>query len=77
MTQEINISPKLRLVAFLLAFFFGIWGVHRFYVGKWVSAIFMILTFGGFGFWVLADWIMILAGSFKDSKGQLILKWTN
>ena len=33
------ISRKSRLVAFLLAFFLGMFGAHRFYVGKTGTAI--------------------------------------
>jgi len=68
-------SPRSRLVAFLLCTFLGIIGVHRFYVGKVVSGIFMILTLGGLGIWLLVDWIMLLAGSFKDKEGLAIKNW--
>lgn len=76
-----NISSKSRLAAFLLAFFLGMLGVHRFYVGKTGSGIAqLILTItviGAFvtGIWVLIDWIMILSGQFKDGQGKLITKW--
>jgi TM2 domain-containing membrane protein YozV len=39
--------------------FCEICGIHRFYVGKIGTGILMILTFGGFGIWVLVDLIMI------------------
>ena len=29
-----DISPRSRLATLLLCFFFGVFGVHRFYVGK-------------------------------------------
>ncbi len=38
-----NISPKSRLAATLLAWFLGIFGAHRFYVGKTGTAIVMLL----------------------------------
>jgi len=38
-----EISPKSRLAATLLAFFLGIFGVHRFYVGKAGSAAGMLV----------------------------------
>ena len=78
-----NISPKLRIVAFLFAIFFGMLGVHRFYVGKTGSGIAQLLLtltfFGSFitGVWVIVDWIMILAGSFTDKDGKRIIKWAN
>jgi hypothetical protein len=37
-----NISPKLRLATTLLAFFLGIFGAHRFYVGKNETASVML-----------------------------------
>lgn len=69
-------SCKLRLVAFLLCFFLGGLGVHRFYVGKVGTGILQIITFGGFGLWVLIDLIMILVGAFKDSEGDVLTEWT-
>jgi TM2 domain-containing membrane protein YozV len=68
-------SDKKRLVAFLLCFFLGGLGVHRFYVGKVGTGIAQILTLGGLGIWVLIDFIMILAGSFKDKEGNTVKNW--
>jgi len=38
-----GISPKSRLATTLLAFFLGVFGAHRFYIGKTVTAIVMLL----------------------------------
>lgn len=69
-------SDKRILPAFLLAFFLGWLGVHRFYVGKIGTGIAMILTCGGLGIWQLIDWIMIVCGAFTDSEGRKITQWT-
>ena len=69
------ISPKSRMAAALLDFFLGVFGIHRFYVGKKGTGILMILTLGGIGIWVLVDYIMILAGSFKDKEGRRLINW--
>jgi TM2 domain-containing membrane protein YozV len=70
-----NISKKSRAVTFILAFIFGVFGVHRFYVGKPLSAIFFIFTAGGFAIWLWVDLILILCGGFRDGKGLLIKNW--
>lgn len=69
-------SPKERVVALLLCFFLGLFGAHRFYVGKVGTAILMILTFGGFGIWALVDLILIIVGSFTDSEGRRLMVWS-
>ena len=65
-------SNKLRLVAFLLSFFFGGIGVHRFYVGKTGSGITMlfctlsIILIPISAIWGFIDMVMILCGVFED-----------
>lgn len=68
-------SPKSRLTAIILAGILGIFGAHRFYVGRTRSAIMMLLTIGGFGLWYLYDVIMIASGSFRDAEGRLVTNW--
>ena len=69
-------SPKLILPAFLLCFFFGILGFHRFYVGKIGTGILQLITLGGCGLWTLFDLIMIIIGAFTDKEGNPIKQWT-
>jgi len=47
-------------------------GIHRFYVGKSGTGFLQIITFGGFGIWVLIDLIMIVMGKFTDKEGNFI-----
>ena len=67
-----EVSDKGFVPAVLLCFFFGILGVHRFYVGKVGTGILMLLTLGGLGIWALVDFIMIIVGSFTDKAGRPI-----
>lgn len=69
-------TDKRILPAAILCFVVGVFGAHRFYVGKVGSAIAMIFTLGGLGIWVLIDFIMIVTGSFKDDNGVRITEWT-
>ena len=70
-----NISPKSRLAAALLCFFFGCFGAHRFYLRKTGTAILMLVTLGGVGIWALVDLIFILTGSFRDKDGTRVYQW--
>ena len=75
MTDDLFASPKSRLVAQLLAVFLGVFGAHRFYVGKVQTGILQACTLGGLGLWYLYDNILIAAGSFRDSEGNLVANW--
>ena len=65
-------SSKGFVPTLLLCFFFGVLGVHRFYVGKVGTGILQLLTLGGLGIWALIDFIMIVVGSFTDKQGKFI-----
>lgn len=69
-------SDKRVLPAFLLCFFLGVFGAHRFYVGKIGTAFLQLFTAGGLGIWWLIDLIMIVTGSFRDTAGRKINVWT-
>ncbi len=62
-------SSKNRWVAAILCFFFGVFGVHRFYTGKIGTGILYLLTVGVFGIGWFVDLILIVAGGFKDKDG--------
>lgn len=65
-------SPRSRVVAALMCFFFGYFGVHRFYAGKFWTGLLMLVTGGGFGIWWLVDLVIILLGRFKDAENRVI-----
>ena len=65
-SQDIQLDqsgPDIDWTAFLLCWFFGVFGAHRFYMGKTGSAILQLLTLGGLGIWALIDLIRIITGS--------------
>ena len=69
-TSDCRILP-----AFIIAFCFGVFGAHRFYVGKTGTAVLQLFTIGGLGIWATIDWILILCKAFKDKKGRKITQW--
>jgi len=69
-------SDKRMLPAFILCWFFGVFGVHRFYAGKTGSGVVQLLTLGGFGIWALIDLINIVMGNFTDGENRVINRWT-
>lgn len=67
-----NISERNWLAALLLCIFFGVFGAHRFYVGKIGTAILMLIILGGFGIWTVVDLIIIICQDFKDKDGKVL-----
>ena len=67
------VSPKSRLVVFLLWLFLGSLGFHYFYAGRIGMGILWLLTGGFFGIGLVIDLIVILTGTFKDSYGRPIV----
>lgn len=53
----------------------GVFGVHRFYVGKIGTGILYFLTVGCFGIGWLIDMVTIACGVFRDSQGNYVKDW--
>jgi TM2 domain-containing membrane protein YozV len=68
-------SDKSRAIALVLGLVLGVFGAHRFYVGKIGTGILQLVTVGGLGIWYLVDNIMIAAGGFRDAEGRLVSRW--
>jgi TM2 domain-containing membrane protein YozV len=68
-------SSKSRGVATALAALLGVFGAHRFYVGKTGTGVLMLCSVGGLGIWYLYDLIVVAAGSFRDAQGRLVSRW--
>jgi len=62
-------------VAWILLTFLGLFGIHRFYMGKWVTGIVYLLSGGIFGigylydFWTLNDQVSLI-NSMRQAGGK-------
>ena len=72
--QPVRGGSRSWAAAAFLCLFLGWLGVHRFYTGHIITGILQLLTFGGFGIWVLVDLIMIYTDSFKDDMNMLLTR---
>ncbi len=70
--------PRQRhfLAVFFISFMWGTFGVDRMYLGKVGTGILKLVTFGGFGFWVIIDLLLIMGGYMKDKQGRPLLQFT-
>ena len=60
------VSERSRVVAGLLAFFLGHFGIHRFYLGYPIIGLLMLFTLGGCFVWSFIDMILIFCGAVPD-----------
>jgi len=72
-------GPYDYTIAWLLLVFLGLFGIHRFYMGKWVSGFFYLITVGLFGIgyiydmWTLNDQVTLLNGQHnRRTSGGMI-----
>jgi TM2 domain-containing membrane protein YozV len=63
-------SDKNYIVAMILAWFLGVFGVDRFYLGYTGIGLAKLFTFGGLGIWALIDFILIALRRVPDREGK-------
>ena len=68
--ETLTQSTRRRVVALQLAIFLGIFGVHRWYLGKPRSALLQVMSCGGFGIWWLFDLYRLGFSPVVDGDGQ-------
>lgn len=71
------ISPKSKTTALVLCAFFGVFGVHRFYVGKIGTGVIWLLTAGAFCVGWVVDLIALAGDNFTDSAGRRLSNTEN
>lgn len=59
MPKKSNTNQKSYLKAYLLLFFLGWLGGHRYYLGRWKSGFLYMITLGLFGYGLLADTFLL------------------
>jgi hypothetical protein len=67
--REMPYPTKSKFAALLLCLFGGLFGLHRFYVGKVGTGLIWFFTMGFFFFGWFVDLLLIISGTFKDSHG--------
>jgi len=72
-----DISDRSRGTAIPLAVLLGVFGGHRFYVGKTGTGILQLCTLGGMGLWWLYDIILLASGEFRDAGGRRLVRWSS
>jgi TM2 domain-containing membrane protein YozV len=66
-------SSKSWVATLLLCLFLGLFGAHRFYIGKFSTGLLWLLTFGLFFMGWLVDLVVVLSKGFRDKHGSLIV----
>jgi TM2 domain-containing membrane protein YozV len=58
-----KLAGRSQIVALLCVLFFGLLGIHRFYLGYFGIGLVQLFTLGGLGIWVTVGFFRIL---FRD-----------
>ena len=74
-SRSAAVSPHSRAIALIFALVLGIFGAHRFYVGRTGTAFAMLFTIGGLGIWWLMDIVIVASGRLQDGEGKRVSEW--
>jgi len=72
--SELAISDRRWVTTFLLAFFLGTLGIHRFYLGRVLTGVAMLFTLGGLLIWQIVDVASIALERLPDHLGRPLRK---
>ncbi len=67
---EYEDKKRSPLIAYLLWFFLGSLGAHRYYLGNIGMGIAMNLTLGGLGIWALID-VFFISGRLRTKNNEI------
>lgn len=67
--QSTSNYSRTKAMSLCLLGFIGFAGLHRFYVGRWVSGSVFLVTFGCFFLGTLVDIVYLYCESFEDQHG--------
>ncbi|WP_455478552.1 NINE protein [Bartonella sp. B10] len=71
-------SEQSKVMLALICWFAGVFGIHRFMVGKvWTGTLMLVLSLSVIGLlvtgiWAIVDFITIIAGKFSEKNGNKI-----
>lgn len=76
-TPVVSVKNKQRhfLAVFFFSFMWGVFGIDRFYLGKYFTGFLKLITFGGFGLWAMIDLSLIMSGVMTDRQGNEMLEY--
>lgn len=75
--RMVTASPCPPGLIYTLTLFGGVFGLHRFALGKWFSALVYLFTGGFFGVGWLMDIVSLLFGIEKDSQKRYVMALEN
>ena len=65
-------SDKSKRTAFWICLFFGLFGFHYFYVGRFGRGLFCLFTMNFIGIGWISDLWKITTGKFRDNTGTCL-----
>lgn len=59
------------VLTWLLSLFLGLFGLDRFYTGRYLTGALKLLSLGGLGIWWIIDLVIVLAGGLRFQRQPL------